>query len=183
MAASTSYSPPSVLRDTLAAQLAMAWQLTTYHLQTLSTAECLRPPAERGLHVHREADGSWRADWPEHEGYALGPSSIGWMTWHLCFWWSMALDHNFGARTRAPEDISWPGDAESVRSAITDLHARWKLALLSQSDAELASPSGVHWPFEGRPRAELFAWANTELTKSAAEIGYARFVLAVRPAG
>ena len=154
-----------------------------YHLQTLSTAECLRRPAERGLHVHQDTDGPWRADWPEHEGYALGPSSIGWMTWHLGFWWSMALDHNFGPRTLCREEISWPGDAESVRRWITHLHARWKQALSSQSDAELASSSGVHWPFEGRPRAELFAWANTELVKSAAEIGYARFLLAVRSAG
>jgi hypothetical protein len=53
-------------------------------------------------------------------------------------------------------------------------------ALSAQADADLASPTRVHWPFEQRPLADLFAWANTELTKSAAEIGYARFLYAVR---
>lgn len=180
MANSTSPPFPSLTRDTLARQLAVAWQLTTYHLQDLSTEECLRRPAGRGLHVHRQAGGAWRADWPEHEGYGLGPPSIAWMTWHLGFWWSMALDHNFGPGTIAREEICWPGDAGSVRTWVSGLHARWQDALSAQSDADLATASGVHWPFEGRPRADLFAWANTELTKSAAEIGYARFLLAVK---
>lgn len=181
MTSSNSSAPPSLARDTLARQLAVAWALTTYHLQGLTTEECLRRPAERGLHVHRRVDGTWRADWPEHEGYELGPSSIGWMTWHLGFWWSMALDHNFGMRTLTREEIFWPGDADSVRIWIAGLHARWSDALSTQSDAQLASSTGVHWPFDGRTRADLFAWANTELTKSAAEIGYARFLLAVTP--
>jgi hypothetical protein len=181
MARNESHTPPSLARDTLANQLALAWQLTTYHLESLTTEECLRRPAARGLHVHRLADGTWRADWPEHEGYDLGPSSIAWMTWHLGFWWSMALDHNFGARNLKREDVTWPGDAEGVRTWLSTLHARWQAALSAQTDADLAMASGVHWPFENRPRADLFAWANTELTKCAAEIGYARFLLAVSP--
>jgi hypothetical protein len=179
MTSSDSCPPPGLTRDTLARQLAVAWQLTTYHLQDLTTDECLRRPAGRGLHVHQLADGTWRAEWPEHEGYELGPSSIGWMTWHLGFWWSMALDHNFGSRTLTRDEISWPGNADGVRTWISGLHARWQHALSTQTDADLAAVSGVHWPFEGRPRADLFAWANTELTKSSAEIGYARFLLAV----
>ena len=171
---------PSFVRETLARQLAVAWQLASYHLQDLGTDECLWRPAARGLHVQRRADGTWAADWPEHEGYGLGPSSIAWMTWHLGFWWSMALDHNFGARTLARGAIAWPGDADGVRTWIAGLHARWQEALSAQADADLASPTRVHWPFEQRPLADLFAWANTELTKSAAEIGYARFLYAVR---
>lgn len=172
---------PNLTRDTLARQLAVAWELTTYHLQDLTTEECLRRPAERGLHVHRREDGAWCADWPEQEGYELGPSSIGWMTWHLGFWWSMALDHNFGTRTLTREAIFWPGDAERVRTWIAGLQARWSDVLSTQSSFDLATVTGVHWPFEGRTRADLFAWANTELTKSAAEIGYARFLIAVTP--
>jgi len=93
----------------------------------------------------------------------------------------MALDHNFGSRTLTREDITWPGDTENLRTWISGLHARWQDTLSAQTDADLAAVSGVHWPFEGRPRADLFAWANTELTKSSAEIGYARFLLAGRP--
>ena len=160
----------------LTKQLEMAWQLTAYHLGTLTTDECLWRPASVGLHVHRQPDGSWKADWPDHEGYDLGPSSIAWMTWHLGFWWSMALDHNFGPGTLKREDVRWPGDVESLRSWIEDLKTRWSDKLAASTDADLAQAKPVRWPFQDRPLGELFAWANTELTKSAAEIGYARFL-------
>lgn len=164
----------------LARQLAMAWQLATYHLDSLSTEECLWRPAARGLHVWQGPDGTWQADWPEHERYELGPSSIGWLTWHLGFWWSMALDHNFGAGTLAREAVHWPGDADAVRRWITGQHDRWLDALARQTDRDLATADGVRWPFQQRPLGDLFAWANTELAKSAAEIGYARFLHAAR---
>ena len=160
----------------LTRQLEMSWQLTTYHLGTLATEECLWRPASAGLHVHRLPDGSWTADWPDHEGYDLGPSSIAWLTWHLCFWWPMALDHNFRPGTLRREDIRWTSDMESLRSQIEDLKMRWSARLAATTDADLAQAQQVRWPFQDRPLGDLFAWANTELTKSAAEIGYARFL-------
>jgi hypothetical protein len=163
-------------RGLLQRQMEMAWQLANYHLDGLTTAECMWRPAARGLHVQRRPDGTWRADWPEHEGYGLGPSSIAWMTWHMLFWWSMALDHNFGDARLAREDVHWPGDADLLRGRIAALKEQWATALGRTRDAELASCRQVRWPFTGRPLADLFAWANTELTKSAAEIGYARFL-------
>jgi hypothetical protein len=162
----------------LSRQFGVAWQLTEYHLESLKTQECLWRPAACGLHVHRQADGSWRADWPEKETYDLGPSSIGWLTWHLGFWWSMALDHNFGDGRLSRDGIPWPGDAEGVRAWVGGLKAQWEAILSRSSDLELASTAQVRWPFQGRPLGDLFAWANTELTKSAAEIGYARFLYA-----
>jgi hypothetical protein len=167
-------------RGYLARQLGVAWQLTSYHLETLTTDECLWRPANRGLHVFHQADGSWKADWPAHERYDLGPSSIAWLTWHLGFWWSMALDHNFGDATLEREDVRWPGDADSVRSWLKRLHTRWADKLSPLTDVELASSQQVHWPFRDRSLGDLFAWANTELTKSAAEIGYARFLYGAR---
>ncbi|MET0311543.1 MAG: DinB family protein [Burkholderiaceae bacterium] len=158
----------------------MGWQLASYHLDTLTTGECLWRPARRGLHVHQDLDGAWTADWPEHEGYDLGPSSIAWMTWHFGFWWSMALDHNFGGGTLAREDVKWPGSAEAAREWIRSLHGKWAALLAGMTEEELASTEKVRWPFEGLPLADLFAWANTELVKSASEIGYARFLFAAR---
>lgn len=162
---------------TLQRQLATAWALTRHHLEGLTTAECLWRPAAKGLHVHRREDGVWSADWPEHEGYDLGPPSIAWTCWHIIFWWSMALDRNFGTATLAREDIAWPGDAETARATITDLHARWHVAI------ETVDPAAAsHWPFTDRTMADVVAWANVELVKNAAEIGYARFLFAVREA-
>src|SRR3569832_1912853 len=84
-------------------QLSLAWQLTAYHFDGLTTEECLWRPAARGLHVRRQADGFWSADWPDTEDYSLGPSSIAWLTWHMGFWRSMALDNNFGGATLSRE--------------------------------------------------------------------------------
>ena len=52
-------------RGYLMRQLETAWKLTSYHLDGLTTEECLWRPARVGLHVHRASTGRWRADWPE----------------------------------------------------------------------------------------------------------------------
>lgn len=161
-------------------QLQTAWSLTSYHLETLTTEECLWRPAKQGLHVERAEDGIWRADWPEHEGYDLGPPSIAWITWHMIFWWSMALDHSFGPATLSKEQVFWPGTAEGARARIGQLHDEWRLRVERMSDSELADTTHVRWPFQGQSFAHLIAWCNLELIKNASEIGYARFLYAVR---
>ena len=164
----------------LVRQFETAWQLTTFHLEGLSTEECLWRPADEGLHVHQAPDGTWRADWPEHERYDLGPSSIAWLTWHLGFWWSMVLDHSFGDGALSRENVTWPGDADAVRAWIGGFQARWQTMLGQVTDAEMRSSQRTRWPFQDRPFGDVIAWANVELTKSAAEIGYARFLYARR---
>lgn len=166
-------------RAALLGQLETGWALASYHLETLTTEECLRRPAPVGLHVRREADGIWRADWPEHEGYDLGPPSIGWTTWHMGFWWSMALDHAFGDATLTREAVTWPGDADAVRAWLGGLHDRWRDALHALDDDGWRSTARTRFPFRDRPFADVVAWANVELVKNAAEIGYARFLLRV----
>jgi hypothetical protein len=161
-------------------QLDIAWALTTYHLDTLTTEECLWRPAPVGLHVRQDPDGAWRADWPDREGYDIGPPSIGWVTWHIGFWWSMALDHSFGKASLTREEVTWPGDAAGVRERIGSLRARWQAAIERLTDEELRSAERTRWPFRSRPFGDVVAWANIELTKNASEIGYARFLYAVR---
>lgn len=168
------------IRDYLSRQFEIAWALTDYHLATLSDDECRWRPAARGLHVKERADGTWQADWPEHEGYDLGPSSMAWLTWHLVFWWSMVLDHSFAAGTLEREAVRWPGSAEAVRQRVAELKARWQGVLANLDDAALASSEHSHWPFADRPFGDVVAWVNIELTKSAAELGYARFLYALR---
>lgn len=167
-------------KDTLLRQLDMAWKLAAYHLEGLTTEECLWRPASVGPHVHRGTDGAWRADWPEHEGYDLGPPSIAWTTWHMGFWWSMAFDHAFGGATLAREAVAWPGTAEGVREWLEGLCRQWRSAVEALPEAEFASTERTRWPFTGRPFADVVAWANAELMKNAAEVGYARFLYAVR---
>ena len=96
---------PDEARGYLIRQLDTAWKLTNFHLDGLTTEECLWRPAHQGLHVLQVPDGRWRADWPDHEGYDVGPPSIAWLTWHLGFWWSMVLDHSFGDGALVRENV------------------------------------------------------------------------------
>ena len=163
-------------------QFDTAWKLTTFHLHGLTTGECLWRPARQGLHVHQDSAGEWRADWPAYEGYDLGPPSIAWLTWHLGFWWSMVLNHSFRDGTLSRENISWPGNASGVREWLGRLQAEWRVVLERLTDEDLRSAQRTRWPFQHRPFGDVIAWVNVELTKNAAEIGYARFLYAVRVA-
>ena len=166
-------------RGYLIRQFETAWQLTSYHLDGLATEECLWRPARKGLHVHQGPDGKWRADWPEHEGYHLGPPSIAWLTWHLGFWWWMVLDHSFGSGSLSRAHVMWPGTADGVRLWVHRLQGEWRAVLERLTDDDLRSARLTRWPFQDRPFGDVVAWANVELTKNAAEIGYGRFLYAV----
>jgi DinB superfamily len=167
-------------RDYLLRQFDTAWKLAALHLDGLTTEECLWRPARTGPHLHRADDGTWRADWPDREGYDIGPPSIAWLTWHIGFWWSMVLDHSFGGAVLSRDRVTWPGDASGVRAWLGRLQEDWRTALEHVTDEDLRSARRTRWPFRDRPFGDVAAWVNVELTKNAAEIGYARFLYAVR---
>jgi hypothetical protein len=166
-----------MLRETLLRQFDIAWALASYHLEGLSDEECLWRPAAVGLHVHRTAQG-WQADWPEHEGYDLGPPSIAWTTWHICFWWSMVFANIAGDESLSREGVAWPGSAERVRAQIVELQERWRAILDACDEGDLRSVQKASWPIPDRPFADIAAWLNVELMKNAAEIGFGRFLYA-----
>lgn len=170
-------------RNYLIRQFETACKLTNLHLDGLTTEECLWRPAHEGLHVHQAPGGRWRADWPEHEGYDLGPPSIAWLTWHIGFWWSMVLNHSFGDGTLSREDVMWPGSAAGTREWLGRLQGEWRAVLERTTNDDLRSAQRTRWPFRGRPYGDVIAWVNVELAKNAAEIGYARFLYAVSAKG
>ena len=102
------------------------------------------------------------------------------LTWHLGFWWSMVLDHSFGDGALARENVVWPGHADGVREWLGRLPEQWRVALERVTDDDLRSAQRTRWPFQDRPFGDVIAWVNVELTKNAAEIGYARFLYAAR---
>ena len=164
----------------LTRQLDTAWKLLEFHLGGLTTDECMWRPAARGLHVHPTSDGRWHADWPERETYDIGPPSIAWITWHVGYWWSMVLDHSFGDGVLSRDQVEWPGSADAVRAWLTSLRDQWRTRLEVLTDDDLQSRERTAWPYVDRPFCDVVAWVNVELTKNAAEIGYARFMYAVR---
>jgi hypothetical protein len=171
---------PNEIRDVLLRQLDLSWRLARHHLDGLSTEECLWAPASAGLRLVAAADGRWTAEMPVHERYDLGPASIGWLTWHMGYWWSMVLDRTFGAGTLTAAQVVWPGSGSAAAAWITAQHDAWRRALAGATEAEMRSHERTRWPFADRSFADLAAWVNVELVKSAAEIGYARFLHAVR---
>jgi hypothetical protein len=78
------------------------------------------------------------------------------------------------------EQIHWLGEAGPTRARISALERRWRQVLSIVSDDELRSTARTRWPFQARPFGDVVSWVNIELTKNAAEIGYARFLYAVR---
>ena len=73
----------------------------------------------------------------------------------------------------------WPGNADDVRTWLGQLQRQWRVKLEQVTDDDLRSAQRTRWPFQGRPFGDVIAWVNVELTKNAAEIGYARFLYAV----
>ena len=161
-------------------QFETAWKLASYHLESLTTEECLWRPAQKGLHICQNSDGRWLADWPESEGYEIGPPSIAWLTWHIGFWWSMVLNHSFGDGSLVREAVIWPGNANEVRAWINQLQKEWRDRLEIMTDDDVRMTEKTRWPFQGRPFGDVVGWVNVELTKNAAEIGYVRFLYAVK---
>jgi hypothetical protein len=105
--------------------------------------------------------------------------SIAWLTWHLGFWWSMVLNHSFGDGTLSRENVTCPGNADDVREWLGRLQREWRVVLEQITDDDLRLAQQTRWPFQDRPFGDVIAWVNVELTKNAAEIGYARFLYAV----
>src|SRR2546426_4806610 len=60
------------------------------------------------------------------------------------------------------------------------LQRQWQVVLDRICDDDLRSAQRTRWPFQNRAFGDVIAWVNVELTKNAAEVGYARFLYAVR---
>lgn len=64
-------------------------------MDNIEEPEALWAFSPTGLQVRKQEDG-WGIDWPETESYKIGPASIAWILWHIIYWWSTAIDYNFG---------------------------------------------------------------------------------------
>lgn len=165
------------IKENILFQLDMCWQLYLYHTDNLEEAEALWAFSPTGLQVRKQND-VWCIDWPESESYGIGPSSIAWIMWHIIYWWTTALDCNFGNGALKKEDILWPGSVEKAKTTIELLHDKWVSKLNDLSDADYQLKQYAKWPLVDRNFADIALWLNGELMKNAAEIGYGRFLYA-----
>ncbi|MDF2892395.1 MAG: DinB superfamily protein [Clostridia bacterium] len=165
------------IKENILFQIDMCWQLYLYHMDNLEEAEALWAFSPTGLQVRQQEEG-WGIDWPENEGYEIGPPSISWTMWHIIYWWTTALDCNFGDGAIKKDDIPWPGSVEKAKETIKLLHDKWVSKLNELTEEEYYSKQYAKWPLEDRNFIDTALWLNGELMKNAAEIGYGRFLYA-----
>lgn len=161
----------------LRTQLDLTWSLLEYHLGDLTDEDCRWEPARHCWTVRQTPAGRWVADWAESEPDPVPTTTLGWLTWHLGFWWTMVHDHSFGDHRLTRTDIDWPGSAAAAIDWIRECHRRWVEGLDSLTDAALDSSEFGTWPYgEGQPFVRTVAWVNLELMKNTAEIGQLRML-------
>jgi DinB superfamily len=152
-------------------QFRVAWRLAEdVQLPRLTDDMCTWLPDPQSWTVHRDTTGWWRADWSETEPLDAPAPSVGWLTWHIIWWWSNVETVLDGATAAEPATQGWPGTAAATVAVLRDLADLWTDRLGSLTPHDLDTPVRHPWP-EPRPLAYLLSWVNLELTKNVAEIG------------
>ena len=152
----------------------MVWSLFEYHLPAIDDDACRFEPTPDSWTVRQDAAGRWVADWQVPEPEPAPATSIGWLTWHIGYWWTTALGHCFRDGAPDREDITWPGDAASAADWLRGLKDDWRTALQALTDADLDSTERtgtLPWG-EGMRLVDIAGWVNFELAKNVSEIGY-----------
>lgn len=161
-------------------QLDVAWSLLEVHLSDLDDSAYLWEPAPGAWTVRRGPNGQWVADRPMTD-LSVHPEparTIGWLTWRLGSWWAETSARCFGAEPdtdllggERPRG-DWPGDGEATLDWLRSVRDGWSRGLNTLQDADLDSTARAEWLQRGtRPFGYVAAWVNTEVTRSAAEIG------------
>jgi DinB superfamily len=162
--------------DEIRSQFDLAWALADLHLSGLAEDDVLWEPATLCWTVRPDSSGVWRPDWADVEPDPLPVPTIGWLTWHIDWWWSTAIDHLTGATPHDRTDVTWPGSAAAAVSRLRELAVRWREFL---PRADLAQLSSFPWALNAdRTVAHTALWMNVELTKNVAEIGQLRLLRA-----
>jgi hypothetical protein len=170
---------PVSRRDLLRWQFDLTWSLFEPHLEHLTPEDFRWEPATRCATMRPGVDGGWVPDWPEPEPEPAPIPTIGWVSWHIGWWWTVTLDH---AQGRAPWDrgeIEWPGDGKATIEWLRALHRDWLVVLDRLTDAELDVTAPFPWRNNPeRTVAHMVGWVNSELMENAAEIGQLRLLRA-----
>jgi hypothetical protein len=170
--------------DLLIKQLDISWALFEHHLATIDDTVCLWQPAPHCWTVRPDEQGRWIPDWQVPEPTPVPAFTIGWVTWHMGYWWTTTLGHCFGSGAPEREEIFWPGDLASAVEWLRGLKDEWRAALADLTDADLDSTSrtaGLEWGQE-LTLSDVTGWLNVELTKNIAEIGFVNILYGARNA-
>jgi hypothetical protein len=168
-------SVPRSARDLLRWQFDLTWSLFEYHLERLEPDDYLWEPVAHCWTVRRTDDGTWVPDWAETEPDPVPVPTIGWLSWHIGWWWGVAVDHAHGRTPRERSDVTWPGAGEPTVEWLRGLREDWLVAMDRFTGADLDAVAPFPWPNDpGYTVAHMVAWVNAELMKNVAEIGQLR---------
>lgn len=162
-------------------QFDVAWSLFEYHLERLEPADFRWEPAAHCWTVRPGADGRWMPDWADAEPDPPPVPTIGWITWHIGWWWTVTIDHAQGRTPRERTEIGWPGDGGRTVAWLRDLRTEWLAVLDRLSEADLDGTAPFPWQDDPEHTvAHMAAWVNAELMKNVAEIGQLRLLRLAR---
>ncbi|MEU8247390.1 DinB family protein [Nonomuraea sp. NPDC048916] len=163
--------------DLLRWQFDLIWSLFDYHLERLESEDFLWEPASPCWTVRQDANGTWEPDWAEAEPEPLPIPTIGWVSWHIGWWWSVTIDHLQGRVPRERTQISWPGDGNAAIAWLRGLRQDWLTVLDRLTDADLDATAPFPWHNDTEHTvAHTVGWVNAELMKNIAEIGQLRLL-------
>lgn len=147
----------------LVEQLALVWMFADQHVLPQIDAELVEwEPSANTVGVHYQS-GEWVADWPNETASPLPEPTVGWLLWHIEWWWGNAVRACRGEAVVPPDQHRWSGSVDGIRAA----KAAWD-EILSTIRADTVV-SGL-MP-EDKPLWFVAGWVNFELTKNISEIG------------
>lgn len=157
-------------------QFELTWSLFEHHLERLEPADFRWEPAPHCWTVRRNSAGEWVPDWAEPEPDPVPIPTIGWVSWHIGWWWGVTLDHARGRTPRERTEVRWPGEEAAVEW-LRSLRAEWLTVLEELTERRLDEAAPFPWPTDsGHTVAQMVGWVNAELMKNAAEIGHLRLL-------
>lgn len=160
-------------------QFDLTWALFEYHLERLEPDDFLWEPARHCWTVRRSADGAWTPDWADTEPDPVPAPTIGWLTWHIGWSWTVTMDHLRGVPPRQRAAVVWPGAGEPTVAWLRGLRTEWLGLLDHLGDADLAGRATFPWPdATDHTVTHTIAWVNAELMKNVAEVGQLRLLRA-----
>ncbi|MFB7719927.1 DinB family protein [Nocardia sp. NPDC056100] len=132
----------------LRSQFDVVWSLLDYHLERLAVDDFLWAPVQLSWTLRHDYLGHWVPDWEDSEPDPIPVPTIGWITWHIGWWWTVTIDH---VRHHIPRDrdaILWPGPSAAVADWLRELRSQWLEILDDLTDSDLEAPIGFPWPID-----------------------------------
>lgn len=164
-------------RDLLRWQFDLTWSLFEYHLERIEPGDFLWEPAPLCWTMHQGADGAWVPDWADTEPDPVPVPTIGWVSWHIGWWWSVAIDHARGRVPRERTEVVWPGAGAPAIEWLRGLRDDWLAVLDGLTDTELDATAPFPWQNDPQYTvAHMAGWVNVELMKNVSEIGQLRLL-------